>query len=103
MSVQQTIDTKLRAGLAPSHLEVINESHRHNVPAGSESHFKVVAVAEAFAGERLIQRHRRINALLADELAGGVHALSLHTLTPDEWAARGGAVAASPECRGGHR
>jgi len=103
MSVQQTIDTKLRAGLAPSHLQVINESHMHNVPVGSESHFKVVAVAEAFAGQRLIQRHRRINALLADELAGGVHALSLHTLTPDEWAARSGAVAASPECRGGQR
>ena len=48
----------------------------------------------------LIKRHRMVNQVLADELQQ-IHALALHTLTPDEWEARGGVVAASPKCRGG--
>jgi BolA protein len=103
MSVQQTITDKLRDALAPDYLDVLNESHMHNVPAGSESHFKVVAVAECFEGKPLIQRHRLINAALAEELAGKIHALALHTMTPAEWAARGERVADSPECRGGSK
>ncbi len=50
MSVQQNIETKIRSSLAPSHLEVIDESHMHSVPPGSESHFRVVVVSERFEG-----------------------------------------------------
>ncbi len=66
-------------------LEVINESHMHRVEPGSESHFKVVIVSEQFAGQRLLARHRQVNAVLADELAGAIHALALHTYTTSEW------------------
>ncbi len=101
MRIQNTIESKLRQSLAPVHLEVINESHMHAVPPGSESHFKVVVVAEPFEGASLVKRHKRINAILADELAGEIHALAMQALTPDEWAARGGVTATSPECLGG--
>ena len=101
MSMQETIYAKLQQELAPLHLEVINESSMHNVPPGSESHFKVVVVSERFQGEKLLARHRLVNRTLAAELQGGVHALALHTLTPEEWFAKGGAVPASPECMGG--
>lgn len=103
MTVQETIYSKLVGTFAPVHLEVINESHRHNVPAGSESHFKVIIVADLFDGQTLVARHRSVNSLLSDELQSGVHALSLHTKTPAEWAAQGHAVSASPPCLGGDK
>ncbi len=68
MTVQVQIEEKLARAIEPLHLEVVNESGNHNVPAGSETHFKVVLVAECFQGERLLARHRRVNAVLADEL-----------------------------------
>ena len=100
-SIQTAIETKLRQALHPEHLEVINESGKHNVPPGSESHFKVTVVTRAFEDSALIDRHREINHILATELAGGVHALSLQTLTPEEWRARGKVPHETPPCRGG--
>jgi BolA protein len=100
---QETIQQKLQQAFAPIHLEVVNESYMHNVPEGSESHFKVVVVSDAFAGEKLITRHRRVNQVLSEELAGGIHALALHTMTPDDWFNRGGTVADSPPCLGGSK
>jgi BolA protein len=101
LSVQQTIEQKLRHGLAPSHLDVVNESHMHSVPPGSESHFRLVIVAERFSGLPLVRRHQLVNALLQEELDGPLHALSMQTLTPEQWQARAGATLASPACRGG--
>ena len=101
MTTQEIIQQKLQAAFSPMHLEVINESDNHNVPKGSESHFKVVLVSQAFAGESLIARHRQVNKVLAEELQGGVHALALHTLSPEDWFNRGGTVRESPECLGG--
>lgn len=98
MSVQQTIEAKLAAGLNPQHLEVVNESHQHNVPPGSESHFKVVLVSEAFEGKSLVSQHRMVYSLLSDELKGRVHALALHTFSPSTWTS---VSPQSPECRGG--
>ena len=100
MSVEDEIIEKLQTSLKPEHLEVINESHMHNVPPGSESHFKVVAVSNEFNGKMLVARHRLINKALAEELEGPVHALALHTMTPDEWAEKGKAPE-SPPCMGG--
>lgn len=101
MTIQQRIAEKLAETLQPAHLEVVNESGNHNVPAGSETHFKVVVVSPFFDGERLIQRHRRVNEALADELSGGVHALAMHTYTADEWRRRFGEAPMSPPCLGG--
>ena len=100
--VQAAIEKKLDERFSPSHLEVVNESHMHNVPADSETHFKVVVVSEAFAAAPPLERHRRVNAALANELAGPIHALSIVAKTPEQWA-RSAAVAASPECLGGSR
>ena len=101
MVIQQKIEQKLLAEYQPAHLQVINESGNHNVPAGSESHFKVVMVSDIFAGKRLIQRHRLINSLLKDELANDIHALALHTYTPEEWGKQFGEYPTSPNCLGG--
>jgi BolA protein len=102
MSVRDTIERKLGAGVPGLHyLEVRNESDRHNVPPGSESHFKVVLVAKAFEGVGLLARHRMINQLLADELMGGVHALAIHVYTLDEWKVKTGVAPQSPPCLGG--
>ena len=101
MTVQETIETKLRDRFAPAHLEVINESHMHNVPPGSESHFKVIVVSPGFEGLNRVRRQQEINGLLADELKGSVHALSMETHTTDEWQARGGRTMTSPQCMGG--
>lgn len=100
MSVEDDIIEKLQSALKPAHLEVTNESHMHNVPPGSESHFKVVAVTDEFNGKMLVARHRLINKALAEELQGPIHALALHTMTPAEWAEKGGAPE-SPPCLGG--
>lgn len=100
-AVAQTINNILVDALAPVHLEIINESNNHNVPANSETHFKVIVVSEDFATKSLVQRHRTVNQLLADQLAGPVHALSMHTHTEKEWLDKGGIVPDSPPCRGG--
>lgn len=104
MSRKARIEESLTKVLHPLHLEVSDESHMHNVPEGAESHFKVLAVSEAFSGETLIKRHRRVNALMRDELAGGLHALAIHAWTPQEWFDKGGGAApSSPECLGGSK
>ncbi len=103
VTVQESITTKIAAALTPAHLEVINESHRHAVPPGSESHFKVVVVSAAFEGQPLVRRHQQVNAILAEELKAGLHALSMETLTAAEWTARGGEISASPPCLGGSK
>lgn len=101
MSVQFKFESKLLQEFSPIHLEVVNESGNHNVPPGSESHFKVIIVSDEFEGQRLITRHRSVNTLLADELATVVHALALHTYTPREWHSNFGTAPESPRCRGG--
>ena len=101
MTVQATIETKLADGLQPLHLQVENESHRHNVPPGSESHFKVVVVSELFEGKPLVARHRMVNEILADELRDRIHALALHTYTRQDWEQKQGAAPLSPPCLGG--
>jgi BolA protein len=99
--MQQQIEQRLRKTFAPLHIEVENESHMHNVPEGSESHFRVVLVSDQFDGKALLQRHRAVNGALAEQLAGGVHALALHTMTPNEWFEKGGEAPQSPPCLGG--
>jgi BolA protein len=101
MSRHARITTCLTEALTPLHLEVLDESHRHNVPPGAESHFRVTAVSEGFSGIAPVARHRQVNKLLAEEFAGGLHALALHTLTPEEWFRRGGRLPESPPCLGG--
>jgi len=101
MSTAEILETKLKDAFSPLHLEVSNESHMHNVPEGSESHFKIVIVSDQFEGLMLIKRHRAINQVLEHEIKNEIHALALHTLTPEEWFEKGGNAPESPPCLGG--
>ncbi len=98
MPIAKLIEEKINAELSPQYLELENESHKHRSGTGA-SHFRLVIVAQAFEGLRLIGRHRKINTLLADELATEVHALALHTFTPKEWSERGEKATRSPACK----
>jgi BolA protein len=91
MTETRTIDRlrrRLTAAFAPTRLEIEDESHRHAGHAGArpggESHFRVIVVATAFAGQSRLARQRAIHAVLADELAHQIHALSITALTPSE-------------------
>jgi BolA family transcriptional regulator, general stress-responsive regulator len=84
----ERIERKLAAALAPARLRVIDESARHVGHAGArpggETHFRVELEAAAFAGLTRLERQRRVHAILAEELAGGVHALSMALTAPGE-------------------
>ncbi len=99
MKQQKKIDQILNTAFKPLHFELVNESFMHNVPEGSESHFKAVIISEAFSGKRLVQRHQLVYQAMGDVMKE-IHALALHTFTPDEWQEKGEAEA-SPKCRGG--
>lgn len=103
MTVHETIQHKLSEAFDPSHLHVDNESHMHSVAPGSETHFKVLVVSPAFEGLGPVDRHRRVHAVLAAELANGVHALSVRALTPSQWSQDGAAGFVSPKCLGGSK
>jgi len=100
--IENCILKKITETFTPAYLEVLNESHMHAVPAGSETHFKVVLATDVFNGKRQVQRHQAVYACLAEELKNGVHALALHTFSPDEWQTKT-AVPASPQCMGGSK
>lgn len=100
MNMQTEIEQKLQTDLDPVHIEVINETHMHNVPEDADSHFKVTVVSEQFNDLPLIKQHRLVNAALSGELKQ-IHALALHTYTPDQWIERTGGVPQSPPCHGG--
>jgi BolA protein len=104
MSVKEHIEQRLLEALHPERMLLLNESHRHSVPPGSETHFNLVIVSQAFEGRSLLERHRQVYAVLGESLRSGVHALTMKTLTPAEWEAAGGDVTnPAPACRGGSK
>jgi len=100
MKVFDQITKKLQSSLAPVFLDVINESDGHNVAPGSETHFKVVIVSNRFEGLGAVKRHQAVYAQLQEQLKNGVHALALHTYTPEEWS-KVHSSPDSPDCLGG--
>jgi BolA family transcriptional regulator, general stress-responsive regulator len=96
MSIQATIEAKLRSAFAPERLEVVNESHlhagHHHTVHGhdemfdgtGETHFRVRLVSSAFSGKSRVERHRAVNDLLTPELKGAVHALAIEPAAPGE-------------------
>jgi BolA family transcriptional regulator, general stress-responsive regulator len=88
MSVTGRVREKLMIALRPTRLDVVNESELHaghrNSPGTGDSHFRILIVSDVFSGKSRIERHRLINDLLKDELAGGIHALALSPLAPGE-------------------
>jgi stress-induced morphogen len=102
MRMADRIEAKLKNAFSPSVLEVIDESRMHNVPKDAETHFKVVVVAQAFDGVSRVDRQRLVYGALADEMKGGVHALSIISKSPAEWE-KEAAVPDSPQCLGGSK
>ena len=88
MSTRDTISAKLTAAFSPDFLNVIDDSDKHKGHGGwregGETHFRVQIAATAFEGMNRVARHRAINEILAEELAGGVHALALEIRAPGE-------------------
>jgi BolA protein len=88
MLVRDVLTKKLNDAFTPENIDVVDESHLHEGHAGhrqgGQSHFRIYIVSQAFAGKSRIDRHRMINAALADDLAGGVHALAIHASAPGE-------------------
>ena len=82
------IEAKLREKLAPSHLELVDESHLHAGHAGARSgagHYRALIVAEAFEGKSPVERQRLVYAALSEEMGPEIHALAMKTLTPAQW------------------
>lgn len=104
MKLEKIIRQKIEASFHPEYYELENESSKHSVPPGSETHFRLLVVSPRFEGQSRIDRQRQINSVLANELAGGVHALSQRALTPEEWEkTKDQFPMVSPECRGGSK
>jgi BolA protein len=82
------IEQKLRDALAAAHVEVVDESALHAGHAGASTgggHFRALVVSDRFEGESRLERQRHVYAALADEMGAQIHALSMTTLTRDEW------------------
>ena len=86
MRTVDRLTNKLTEAFTPESLNVADESHQHEGHAGArpggQTHFRVYIVSAAFKGKTRIERHRMINAALAEDLAGGVHALAIHATAP---------------------
>lgn len=78
--------------------ELEDESHNHSVPAGAESHFKIVFVSTKFVGVSRVERQRMLMTLFKDEFSSGLHALTMRLLTPEEWERETGREFVSPKC-----
>jgi BolA protein len=92
ISLRERMETKLKEAFATDEVQVVDESHKHaghivhvgGAPHGGETHFRVRIVAAAFAGKNRVERHRAVNAAVAQEFAAGLHALALETRAPGE-------------------
>jgi BolA protein len=88
VGVTEKITEKLRQAFRPSRLELIDESERHRGHSGwregEQTHFRLSMTSAAFAGQGRVQRQRAVNKVLADELAGPVHALAMELRAPGE-------------------
>lgn len=99
MSRMQRLDHALSTALKPELLHIDNESNRHQVPVGSESHFKVILVSKDFEHLTRLARHRLVNSSVTDEFKTGLHALTLSLHTPAEWRNQPNRVTESPPCQ----
>ena len=100
--IQDQVEQRLTEHFSPFFAEIVNESRMHNVPPGSESHFKVTLVSDAFADLRLVKRHQAVYRVLQPLIGSPIHALALHTYTESEWSERNGSPD-SPNCMGGSK
>ena len=94
---KKRLNDALSEALLPVSLVIDDESGNHRRP-GVETHFTVLAVSEKFQALSRLARHRLVNALVESEFSTGLHALSLHLYTPEEWKKRGNPTPTAPPC-----
>jgi len=86
--VAGSLRRKLEAAFGPAELIIVDESARHTghsgARAGGESHFRVRIVSREFSGMSRVERQRRVFQAVAEEITGGLHALTITALTPEE-------------------
>lgn len=103
MSRQERMQQQLIQEYAPVYLNVEDESYQHHVPDDAQTHYKITMVSAVFSSLSRINRHRLINSLLKEEFNQGLHALSMHLYTPEEWEQKGESVPQSPACVDGYK
>ena len=81
---ENTIKNLLLSEFSPSVLKIVNESYMHNVPEGSESHFKLVIVSDEFKNLSNVKRHQEVYKVLG-EVMQSIHALSIHSFDNEEY------------------
>ena len=88
MTTVKLIEQRLSERLTPAHLDIQDDSAKHAGHRGATSaggHYRVVIVSDEFEGRTLIERHRLVNEAVSDLFGSQIHALSMRTLTPDQW------------------
>jgi BolA protein len=103
LSRKHRIEELLAREFVPTHLEIEDESSQHHVPKNAETHYKIIMASPLFSNLTLIKRHKLINTLLKDEFTAGMHALSMHLYSPDEWVNKNQAPLKSPACKDGYK
>lgn len=103
MTIEATLRSRVSDAFPQALVLLVNESHKHNVPDGSETHFALTVVVDAFDSMPRVKRHQAVYGLVSDLLDGPVHALALHLYSPEQWRQRSQQSPSSPECLGGSR
>ncbi|KGP62738.1 regulator of murein genes BolA [Legionella norrlandica] len=103
MSRKQRIEEKLISELSPVFLTVEDESINHHVPKDAETHFRIIAVSKCFNDLTRVNRHKLVNRLMKEEFNLGLHALSMHLYTSEEWCTQQSSLLKSPVCRDGYK
>ena len=103
MKMRGRIEANLVEAFHVTHMEIVDETGMHNVPPDSESHWKLMLVAEEFSEMKKVARHRAVYRALSGPLSSGIHALSIVALSPQECAVDGGGMAVSQPCLGGSK
>ena len=103
MDRQKKIQSMVSAEINVAYLDLINESHMHSVPENSETHFKLTLVSSDFENMSKVARHQKIYGAVSALMQEGLHALALHTYTPEEWDKTKQSTPQSPNCMGGSK
>lgn len=103
MTIEAELRSRIQEAFPQAQVLLENESYKHNVPDGSETHFVMTLVADEFDAMPRVKRHQAVYGLVSDLLEGPVHALALHLYSPQQWVQRHQQSPNSPECLGGGR
>ena len=103
MERQKKIQSMVSATINVAYLDLINESHMHSVPENSETHFKLTLVSSDFDNMSKVARHQKVYGAVSELMQEGLHALALHTYSPEEWELSKQQTPDSPGCKGGSK